>query len=173
MCFVGFVQVQLGFKGDRARKINQFTIVFHLLQNGRPMLEYKSLKQLFTFLKMPNLNKKHQDDNSSWLIVEYLHKQVMVKSREVLSATKYLAITCDEVTTVDNQSWISIHAYCVQDFYRQPILISLECLTKGSFATRLAITINNAMINFMEVKLKTSSYKSLYLLGLMVQQFSK
>jgi hypothetical protein len=49
----------------------------------------------------------------------------MVKSREVLSAAKYLAITYDEVMPLDNQSWISIHAYCVQDFYRQSILISL------------------------------------------------
>lgn len=89
-----------------------------LNKNGRPMLEYKSPKELFMFSKMPNLSKKHWDDNSGWLIAEYLHKQVMVKSREVLSAAKYLAITCDEVTTVDNQNWISIHTYCMQDFYK-------------------------------------------------------
>jgi hypothetical protein len=65
MYFVRFVQVQLGFKGDRARKINQFATIFHLLQNGCPMLEYKSLKQLFTFSKMPNLSKKHYGDNSN------------------------------------------------------------------------------------------------------------
>jgi hypothetical protein len=144
---VHLLQVQLGFKGDRVRKLNQFAIVFHLLQNGRPMLEYESLKELFMFLKMPNFSKKHWGDNYGWLIAEYLHKQVMVKSREVLSAAKYLAITCDEVTTVDNQSWISIHAYCMQDFYHQPILISLECLTEGASATRLAIIIVDAMLN--------------------------
>jgi hypothetical protein len=71
----------------------------------------------------------------------------MVKSREVLSAAKYLAITCDEVTTVDNQSWISIHPYCVQDFYSQPILISLERLTEGASTAKLAITIIDAMLN--------------------------
>jgi hypothetical protein len=142
-----FLQVQVGFKGDRARKMNQFATVFHLLQNGRPMLEYESLKELFTFLKMPNLSKKHWGDNAGWMIAEYLHKQVMVKSREVLSAAKYLAITCDEVTTLDNQSWISIHAYCLQDFSRQPILISLERLTEGASAGRLAIIIIDAMIN--------------------------
>jgi hypothetical protein len=59
MCYVQLVQVQLGFKGDRARKMSQFAIVFHLLQNERPMLEYESLKELFRFLKMPNLSKKH------------------------------------------------------------------------------------------------------------------
>jgi hypothetical protein len=111
------------------------------------MLEYESLKELFTFLKMPNLSKKHWGDNSGWLIAEYLYKQVMVKSRDVLSAAKYLAITCDEVTTLDNQSWISIHAYCVQDFYRQPILVSLECLTEGASTTKLASTLIDAMSN--------------------------
>jgi hypothetical protein len=59
---VQLLQVQVGFKGDHARKMNQFAIVFHLLQNGHPMLEYESLKELFTFLKMPNLNKKHWGD---------------------------------------------------------------------------------------------------------------
>jgi hypothetical protein len=82
------------------------------------------------------------------MIAEYLHKQAMVKSREVLSAAKYLAITCDVVTTLDNQSWISIHAYCVQDFYRQSILISLERLTEGASVARLAFTIIDAMSNY-------------------------
>jgi hypothetical protein len=111
------------------------------------MLEYECLKELFTFLKLPNLNKKYWDNNSGWLIAKYLHKQVMVKSREILSVVKYLAILCDEVTAMENQRWINIHAYCVQDFYRQSILISLERLTKGASTTRLAITIIDAMTN--------------------------
>jgi hypothetical protein len=33
------------FKGDRARKINQFTTVFHLLQTRHAMLEFKSMNK--------------------------------------------------------------------------------------------------------------------------------
>jgi hypothetical protein len=137
--------VQKGFKGDRARKINQFGTMFHILQHGRPMLEYESMRQLFTFLKMPHLSKKHWSDNFGWLIAKYLYRQVMMKVVEVLAAARYVAITCDEVTTMDNQSWISIYAYVVEDFYRKPILVSLEQLTDGASAARLATTILDAM----------------------------
>jgi hypothetical protein len=138
-------QVQKGFKGDRARKINQFGTMFHILQHGRPMLEYESMRQLFTFLKMPHLSKKHWSDNFGWLIAKYLYRQVMMKVVEVLAAARYVAITCDEVTTMDNQSWISIYAYVVEDFYRKPILVSLEQLTDGASAARPTMTILDAM----------------------------
>jgi hypothetical protein len=35
--------VQKDFKGDKARKIVQFATVCHMLQHGRPMLEYESM----------------------------------------------------------------------------------------------------------------------------------
>jgi hypothetical protein len=120
--------VQKGFKGDRARKINQFGTMFHILQHGRPMLEYE-----------------HWSDNFGWLIAKYLYRQVMMKVVEVLAAARYVAITCDEVTTMDNQSWISIYAYVVEDFYRKPILVSLEQLTDGASAARPTMTILDAM----------------------------
>jgi hypothetical protein len=97
-----------------------------MLQHGRPMLEYGSMKQLFTFLKMPHLSKKHESDNSGWLITKYLYRQVIRKVVEVLAATRYVSITCDEVITMDNQSWISMHAYVIEDFYRKLILVSLD-----------------------------------------------
>jgi len=140
-----YVQVQKEFKGDRARKINQFATVFHLLQTGRPMLEYESIKRLYQFLKMPHLSIKHWSDNSGWMIADYLHAQVMRRAKEVLASAHYIAVTCDEVTTVDNQSWISIHAYYVIDFYRQPVLVSLERLTEGASAGRVAATIVDAL----------------------------
>jgi len=137
--------VQKEFKGDKTRKIAQFATVFHMLQHGRPMLEYESMRELFTFLKMPHLSKKHWGDNSGWLMAEYLHAQVMQKAREVIHGGKFLSISVDEVTTVDNQAWISIHAYVVQDFYRTPILVSVERLTEGAIAPKLAEVIVDAL----------------------------
>ncbi len=43
-----------------------------------------------------------------------------------MANSKCLALFCDEVTTIDNQSQISIHFYVVQDWCRIPILIFLE-----------------------------------------------
>jgi hypothetical protein len=69
----------MGFKGERARKIAQFATVFHLLRQGRPMLECESHKELFDFLKMPNQSKRHWSDNCGWLISKYLYRQVVMK----------------------------------------------------------------------------------------------
>ena len=54
-------------------------------------------------------------------------------------------MTSDEVITVDNQSWISIHAYYVEDFYWQLVLVSHERLIEGASASRLAIYIFEAL----------------------------
>jgi hypothetical protein len=48
-------------------------------------------------------------------MVECIHKQIIKKVNEVITSSKYLALSCDEVTMIDNQSWISIHSYVVQD----------------------------------------------------------
>jgi hypothetical protein len=46
-------------KRERARKRQQFATVLHLLQEGRPMLEYPALKPLFTFLGVPTITRRH------------------------------------------------------------------------------------------------------------------
>jgi hypothetical protein len=33
--------------------------------------------------------------------------------KKIISSSKYLALFCDEVTIIDNQSWIAIHFYVV------------------------------------------------------------
>lgn len=53
----------------------------------------------------------------------------------------FVAVTCDEVTTVDNQLWISTHTYVITNFYREPIPIWLEQLMDDSSASRLALII--------------------------------
>ncbi len=52
---------------------------------------------------------KHWTEGSDWEMAESLFNVVQTKRKEVVSTTPYFSITCDEVTTLDNQSWISIH----------------------------------------------------------------
>jgi hypothetical protein len=59
-------------------------------------------------------------------MVKCLHKQVIKKMKKVVASLKYLALSCDEVTTIDNQSWISIHYDVIQDWCHLPILIFLR-----------------------------------------------
>jgi hypothetical protein len=64
-------------------------------------------------------------------MVECMHKQVIKRVKEVIANSKYLALSCDEVTTVDNRSWISIYSYIAQDRCCILVLIYLEWVIEG------------------------------------------
>jgi len=46
-------------------------------------------------------------------------------------------LSCDEVSTIDNQSWIFMHFYIVQDWCQIHVLISLEHVIEGRGAYNL------------------------------------
>jgi hypothetical protein len=74
--------------------------------------------------------KNHWNDFIGWVMAECLHKK-MIKHMKEVAGSKYLALSCDEVTTIDNQSWISIHYYVVQDWCHLPILIFSQQVIEG------------------------------------------
>jgi hypothetical protein len=43
-----------------------------------------------------------------------------------IQTTNYIFVSCDEAIDIDNQSWIFVHGYVVEDFKRIPILLNLE-----------------------------------------------
>jgi hypothetical protein len=47
---------------------------------------------------------------------------------------RYIAISCDEVTRIDSQSWVNVHAYHVDEFKHIPTLLNLEKLMGGGTA---------------------------------------
>jgi hypothetical protein len=52
-----------------------------------------------------------------------MHNVVLKQMKMVLWQNKFISISCDEVTILDNQSWISVHAYVVENWRKQPILL--------------------------------------------------
>jgi hypothetical protein len=135
----------LELKGERARKRLQMGTIFHLLEQGRPMLEYEALQPLFEFLEVPKIPKRHWSDNAGWTMVEAMYTQVLNKTRTTISAARYIALSCDEVSCIDNSSWISVHAYVVQNWSRVPVLISLEHVIDGGKAKNLTKMIMSAV----------------------------
>jgi len=112
--------------GEQACKRVQFATIFHVLSNGRPMTEYESLQSLLNFFNVSHMPKKHWTDNSGWQMAEVMHAQVNANMKEVIKNANYLAVTCDEVTSIDNTSWICIHIYTQQVWTRTPMLLSLQ-----------------------------------------------
>jgi hypothetical protein len=79
------------------------------------------------------LNKlfKHWSNYVRWEIVEVFHYVVLITTKEVIMASSFLKISIDEVTTIDNQSWILVHFYVVVGWKQMPILLTLEHLVEG------------------------------------------
>jgi hypothetical protein len=128
------------------RKEVQMAIVFHLLSFGRPMLEYEHMRGLLEQLGWPKFPIKHWCDTSGWEMAESLYNVVQNCTKVVVSGAKFLSLSWDEVSTVDNQSWISIHAYVLVDWERVSLLLSLERLTEGSNAAHITKVIVNAVV---------------------------
>jgi len=78
-----------------------------------------------------------------------MHEQVvLVATKTTIQIVNYISINYDKVTSIDNQSWISIHAYVVEDFKRTPILVNLKWDTEGCTTNNLTKMIWNSMKGF-------------------------
>ncbi len=83
----------------------------------------------------------------------------------IISIVNYVALTCDEVNTMDNGSWISIHTYIMQNWVKVPMLLSLQKVVDGARVDNLTIVIMEALQNG---GLNPILYfKSCFVLGLM------
>jgi hypothetical protein len=61
---------------------------------------------LFALFKGSNYSSKHWSDHARWEIVESLHNVVMSAIKKAIMALNFLYIFANEMTIVDNQSWI-------------------------------------------------------------------
>jgi hypothetical protein len=55
--------------------------------------------------------QKHWSENVGWEIAKAIHHIVFFITKKVISATRFLVMSCNEVMIVDNQSRVSIQAY--------------------------------------------------------------
>ncbi len=60
-----------------------------------------------------------------------MHQKMMKVIKAIVGAIRYVALSCDEVSIVDNQSWLFIHYNVVQNWVRIPIFISLDKMLEG------------------------------------------
>jgi hypothetical protein len=59
---------------------------------------------------------------------KFLHCIVFTTTKARVHGARCLAISCDEMTTIDIESWINIHVYFVGCFKLILILVDLERL---------------------------------------------
>ena len=52
-----------------------------------------------------------------------------IVSKLLLKNVNFFSLICDETTTIDCQTWISIHVYVVKEYVCVPMLLTLERVT--------------------------------------------
>ena len=120
-----------------SKKKCQFVVILNMLLIGRPTTDYPSYRDVLSFLECPLIPFKHWSVSTRWGIVECLHAVVQNRVKFALQECQFFSLTCDEVTTVDCQTWISVHVYVVKDYVRVPLLLTLEQVIGGTGSDNL------------------------------------
>jgi hypothetical protein len=115
---------------EMSKKQMQFVLIFDMLLRGRPMTDYPLMFNTLDFLRV-ELPKMHWCESSGWEIADSLKAIVDQKLREEVFESTYFSISCDEVTSIANEVWISVHIYLVKGFSRQQILLCCKRVAEG------------------------------------------
>jgi hypothetical protein len=68
----------------------------------------------FTMFKVKRTPNKHWTKSSCWGIVESMNDLLLQSTCNIVNVINFLFVSADEVTTIDNASWIFFHIYVVQ-----------------------------------------------------------
>jgi hypothetical protein len=63
-------------------------------------------------------------------------------------------MTANEVITLDNQQWISVHVYVMKDCCRFPILLTLECVEMNAIAHNITSIFLKCMVKHRGVSVE-------------------
>jgi hypothetical protein len=146
---------------ERSRKFTQFVIVMDLLLRGRPMTDYPLTHTLLNFLAVPDLPKKHWALASAGGMADNLKHIIDERTCSEIQQCRFFAISCDEVTSIANEVWISIHIYVVNNYARLPILLSCKRVVEGCYANNLAKVITHSLVEDGGLTLKQIAEKSI------------
>jgi hypothetical protein len=59
-------------------------------------------------------------------MVEIMHELLLETTKVTFIFATFIVINANEVTTLNNTQWLSIHLYAMQGWKRIPILLSVE-----------------------------------------------
>jgi hypothetical protein len=62
-----------------------------------------------------------------------MYDVVKQKHRAMVATAQYISLIADETSTVDNCSYIVVHAYLLQNWICVPLILHLQKLDSGTF----------------------------------------
>ncbi len=81
-------------------------------------------------------------------MVVAMNNVILKQTMLLVQQARFIFINYDKVTTLENQSWISIHVYIVENWHRVPILLNLERIVNGGTSNNLIYVIIHSLAIF-------------------------
>ncbi len=75
-----------------------------------------------------------------------MHQEVLKVTRATMGVVHYMALNYDEISIMDNQSWLYVHCYVMHNWIRIQICISLDKVVKGLCNDNLTKVIVEALM---------------------------
>jgi hypothetical protein len=79
-------------------------------------------------------------------MVKHIENEVKKAIKIIIQNAKFISLTCDEVISMDNVSWVSVHGYIVQDWCYIPLSLSVKPVFFRSRANSLTLLIMNFLM---------------------------
>jgi len=79
-------------------------------------------------------------------MADCMSKQVLKQIQTIVVGPSFLSLNANEVITIDNQSWISMHAYVMHAWKKNSILLTLQHIVEGGNVDNLAAIIVQAFM---------------------------
>jgi len=58
-------------------------------------------------------------------MVKAMHQVLLRAIKVVVDKSLFFVVSCDEVTSIDNHNWLSMHVYVIDNWKCVPILFNL------------------------------------------------
>ena len=90
------------------------------------MTYYPEYKNYVSFLDVSNFPSSHGSVTSFWAWEQYLAQVEKEDLKENIANAIFFSLSLDEVTTIDNTSWVCMSIYMVNGHIRHSYLIGIQ-----------------------------------------------
>jgi hypothetical protein len=126
-------------------KTIQLSIIFHILSKGHPMKDYPYYMKYLSFLQILNFPSSYWSLMSGWEWEKYLAQVEKDDMKEKIASARFLSFSLDEVTTIDNTSWICMSIYMVNEHIRHSYLLVVHKMKENSTTKNIYELVNNIL----------------------------
>lgn len=148
-------QLSVGCDAFKAKKLEQFAIVFHVLRGNRPMLEYERMFEMLDFLGV-DVSAHHRSYTAGWDIANSLRQVCTGMMQSAVAASELYSFSVDESSACDRREMISMVVYTLNKcFQRQAWHVYMHHLPDST-----AIGITDMILRLIKNELKACPSKA-------------